>query len=985
MTIFNWKAVTTILFAACLGAKAEPRSNPLPPLLNSGIMRFNGEYYAMDARTNGQMVVTENLIDWQVPTDILGKEPETGSFELVYRNGTVILYRDGKGYAAASAPLGPYTDFVRSGISGSEMRLFQDDGGSLFSLHHRLGSKKEGEIWIQPYSSAWQTRGKPTMMLDGRRGVWDSVDSADLGDPEMIAYRGNYYLLYGANSPSPRTGRREIGVAVAKNPTKISAQDKRPESVLRRNYSRLERNYKVLLPTAERIGWDCRYSIKPPTAGWQMPNYSTAGWRSDEGGFGYPLQDHGAQIIAARTEWETNEIWIRREFELKQSAPKKLLLKIRHETAAMVFLNGTRIYQAKEPARSYIYVDVSEKVKGILGEENLLAVYAGGGLDKTGFRFIDVGLFDAGDEPIEASVCAFSQPRMVTGPNGFEKWLSYRAFWDGVPGTGLDRLYFMDEELYIDGPTTTNSPGYHPPPAQPTFVDHFTDEILSNRWEWVGGEWKPFEGTLMQAKTDGSAYALLKQSPAENYLFEANIQFPNNGTGRIGVVAYSDDKHRLLVLIDPAKGTWCYKVEPGNQLSEKTFRLPDAFSISEQPPQMKRNANAFHRLQITKNAGYFDVELDAFKLTANKPIITQLTGPGRPGLCTTESAALFDGITYTIGWDEHDHYITGWGASKSGIPSTGEWRLTREDGLEQKKHSEKGLAFKGDLLDCYEFLTNVRTERLSDDKGEMYGIYPVFIDMENYLRAVIVPEHRTLLITGKKGGKEMTPLKVPLARAIELQHLYDTETAYDEMVSWIYRLRSESIITGIDLRWLQGKYEHLRENYTVPSNDLHLQYAYIPPHLDVIFWEDSRFFNADEPRPALQKADILNPVRIRPAKGNYLSVGAYDIDSIVVDKQTGEYIRPDDGTPLRANEMVVDDIDTSIDPARPDEAWVHVELESSYFFRSVKLADRVIIELNGQPMIEVKGKWPPSQVGLFSQGQPCIFNGITLMHLPEAP
>ena len=59
------------------------------------------------------------------------------------------------------------------------------------------------------------------------------------------------------------------------------------------------------------------------------------------------------------------------------------------------------------------------------------------------------------------------------------------------------------------------------------------------------------------------------------------------------------------------------------------------------------------------------------------------------------------------------------------------------------------------------------------------------------------------------------------------------------------------------------------------------------------------------------------------------------------------------------------------------------DVESSYFFRCVKLSDRVIIELNGRPMVEIEGDWPPSQVGLVTEGQPCFFNGITLMHLPE--
>ena len=66
----------------------------------------------------------------------------------------------------------------------------------------------------------------------------------------------------------------------------------------------------------------------------------------------------------------------------------------------------------------------------------------------------------------------------------------------------------------------------------------------------------------------------------------------------------------------------------------------------------------------------------------------------------------------------------------------------------------------------------------------------------------------------------------------------------------------------------------------------------------------------------------------------------------------------------------------------PMETLVTVEVESSYFFRCVKLEDKVIIELNGRPMVEVEERWPPSQVGLVTEGQPCFFDGIMLNHLP---
>jgi hypothetical protein len=54
------------------------------------------------------------------------------------------------------------------------------------------------------------------------------------------------------------------------------------------------------------------------------------------------------------------------------------------------------------------------------------------------------------------------------------------------------------------------------------------------------------------------------------------------------------------------------------------------------------------------------------------------------------------------------------------------------------------------------------------------------------------------------------------------------------------------------------------------------------------------------------------------------------------------------------------------------------EKTTSYNIRSVKLSDRVILFLNGRQVGEIKGSWPPSQVGLFCKDMTARYNGITL-------
>ncbi len=948
------------------------------------MVRYNGMYYGMAAQTNGVMLSSENLIDWQSPDPVFGPEV-AGPYEFLYRNGLFYLYVQGKGYAVAANPKGPYSTLKRSGPSGVDLRVFQAPGGELFSVNRRVGSKREGEVWMQRYGAPWKNGDRPKRLLDGRRGMWDSLDSADLGEPEIFGYRGNYYLLYAANHPGPRTGLREIGVAMNENPIRLENPDKLAEPVLGRNAERLARTYTTLLPSGEYTEWEGRYTLNSPAEGWARPEFTTAGWRTGEGGFGFPFEDGEAQIHACRTKWTSGEIWVRRKFDLTSGIPKTPLLNLRHEGAVQVFLNGKKVYESSEPSLAYSNFDLTKVAEGLFRpQDNVLAVQALA-RPQAGFRFLDFGLFDAGELPVESTVYGLDAPRILEGPNGFEKWVTYRAYWNGIFGTGLDRVFFYDDEMVIDGPTTTHTPGYHPPPARPTFADTFPeDEAVewTNRWLFEGGGWVPVDGMLRQSETKGEAKAYLRKDPAVNYLFETQIRFPKAGKGGAGVVAYSDGKHDLMISIQPEARTWSYWIEPGS-LAPKRVKLPKGFRFLENPPGQSFGAAPLHTLRVVKNGGYFEVKLDHLRLTAGKPIITKLTGAGVPGLYCQNSLAEFDGISYTVGWEEYGEYITGWGSAGDGTPPGGEWRQHREHGLEQKRHSEPGRAFKGDLLNQYEFTVNAQTEELEEGKERLYGVFPVFIDPNNYLKAMIDTRARQLVVSGKRNGVEMAPVTKSLNRKIPLRHLYDKSTSYRDIVAWVYSLRSQSVITGFELRWLEGDYEHLRQEFFAPVDDMLIRYAKLDRDREPILWEDGRFNDADEPKPRPQERGGLNPVSIRPVEGNHVGFGFYIVSSIVIDRKTKEYKRTYvPGETLGSNEMIGDDTTESDTISRPQETLVSVEVESSYFFRCVKLEDKVIIELNGQPMLTIDGVWPASQVGLLTEGQPCFFNGITLFELP---
>lgn len=958
--------------------------NPNDVSLDGAVVRYNGLYYGMGAQTNGQMLVSENLVDWRTPTSVL---PETvpGPYELIYRNGLFYLYADGQGFAVSDDPLRPFSTIRKAGISGSEMRLYQDGSGSLFSVNRRTGSKKEGEIWLQRYGAPWNVVEKPKQLLDGRRGMWDSLDSADLGGPDIFQYRNNYYLLYAANNTSPRTGFREIGVAMNENPLRLNNTDKRAEPVLMRNADRLARTYTVLLPSGEYTKWVGRYTTKPPEKEWTLPGFKRSGWRTGYGGFGFPLEVEGAQLHACRTTWQTDQIWVRRSFDLPKGKPDKIVLNIRHEGAVQVFINGKKVFEATTPSIAYSNFDITEAAAGaVRDEDNVIAVQARSPKGAP-YRFLDFGLFDAGDEPVEPTVYGMNKPRFVTGPNGFEKWVTYQAWWNGVPGRGLDRVFFYDDELVIDGPTTAETAGYHPPPIQPTFSDSFPAEEnagWTERWKSDGGEWAVVDGVLHQNELTGTAKAYLKRAPSENYLFETGIRFPTTGNGSAGVVAWSDGEHDLVISINRSKRTWEYHIEPG-KLLPKRFKLPKGFQFLDPPPGIEGVANPLHRLQIRKNGGHFDVSLNEINLLPGKPIITKISGAGVPGFYCNDANAEFDGITFTMGWDEHDEYITGWGAAHDGTPSSGAWSHDRELGLEQRSHSKTGRAFKGERLEQYEFTVNVQTDKFEEGKERLYGIFPVFVDQENFLKAMIDTRGQQLVVTGKRNGREIKPIRKSLKHRVLRRHLYDKYTSYRDVSSWVYELRSESVVSALDIRWLEGDFDHLRQEFYVPDDTLAVRYAKLERGREPNLWEDGRFYDADESKPVQQRPRIHNHISIRPEVGNYVGFGLFVSSAVVIDSESGRYIRDYiPGDDLGNKEELSDGTTETDTESRPQETLVTVEVESSYFFRCVKLKDRVMIELNGRPMVDLEGSWPAAQVGLLTEGQPSFFDGITLMHLP---
>lgn len=149
----------------------------------------------------------------------------------------------------------------------------------------------------------------------------------------------------------------------------------------------------TLVPTSEETAQTWRFTTGKPADGWQAPDFDDSTWQSGPGGFG----ESSTPGSAVKTGWKTDDIWLRREFDLKADGRTlgslhELALRIHHDEDTEVFLNGVLVAKTTGYTTHYIDVPLIGAPRNLLRSgKNTLAVHChqtGGG------QYIDVGLVD---------------------------------------------------------------------------------------------------------------------------------------------------------------------------------------------------------------------------------------------------------------------------------------------------------------------------------------------------------------------------------------------------------------------------------------------------------------------------------------------------------------------------------------------------------------------------------------------------------------
>jgi Domain of unknown function (DUF4965)/Domain of unknown function (DUF1793)/Domain of unknown function (DUF5127)/Domain of unknown function (DUF4964) len=144
----------------------------------------------------------------------------------------------------------------------------------------------------------------------------------------------------------------------------------------------------VVLPTSEKEPATWRYITQAPVADWYLSEFDASAWQEGPGGFG----TQGTPGAVVRTEWNTPDIWLRREFTLPDGQWSDLQFRVHHDEDAEAYVDGILATEVSGYVTDYEAVRIKTKAREILKPgKHVLAVHC---KQTTGGQYIDVGLVD---------------------------------------------------------------------------------------------------------------------------------------------------------------------------------------------------------------------------------------------------------------------------------------------------------------------------------------------------------------------------------------------------------------------------------------------------------------------------------------------------------------------------------------------------------------------------------------------------------------
>ncbi|HLK16880.1 MAG TPA: DUF4965 domain-containing protein [Fimbriimonadaceae bacterium] len=144
-----------------------------------------------------------------------------------------------------------------------------------------------------------------------------------------------------------------------------------------------------VIPSSQTSPKTWRYTLTKPAAGWEKPGFDDSGWKSAPGPFG----SDGTPGINPRTQWTSDDIWLRREVTVPAVGFKNLQLLMYHDEDIEVYVNGALAGSEAGYRTTYVRQDVSPEALKLFkpGAKLMLAVHCH---QTTGGQGVDVGFVD---------------------------------------------------------------------------------------------------------------------------------------------------------------------------------------------------------------------------------------------------------------------------------------------------------------------------------------------------------------------------------------------------------------------------------------------------------------------------------------------------------------------------------------------------------------------------------------------------------------
>lgn len=147
---------------------------------------------------------------------------------------------------------------------------------------------------------------------------------------------------------------------------------------------------RTLAPTAAQQAVYWRYTTEQPAGeDWMQPDFDASGWKEGEAGFGR----EGTPGAVNRTPWHSNDIWLRRTFELPADFNAAALqLRLHHDEDVEVYLNGVLAVKRSGYTTGYLFVPITAEASAALkAGANTIAIHC---RQTTGGQYIDAGLIE---------------------------------------------------------------------------------------------------------------------------------------------------------------------------------------------------------------------------------------------------------------------------------------------------------------------------------------------------------------------------------------------------------------------------------------------------------------------------------------------------------------------------------------------------------------------------------------------------------------